>query len=332
MAALFPNPSGTREDLMDIISVVDAKNTPISSSVAKAGPDITNPGIYSYQADGFSAPSTLGVSDSADVTTFADPTESRVLLSARGQKLRRSIQVSDFQANVVDVAGVGRKKEMSRGVARAITELKRDIEATIGSDNPSVEGASGGTAYKTRGLGHWIQTTAQTDLPVPETQRPPSASIITDVTTANLTENDVQGMLQSIYSVTGTTDKMHLVCGPKLKTTITNFTRFATADSTKVTNRNQGDSSLVSNVSFYEGDFSTITILPSLLLASGGSDAVTKVRGYVMSADHLMLRYGRRPRFQSLEDRGGGPRGLIDAIVSLACLTPKAMGKFAGIA
>ena len=46
-----------------------------------------------------------------------------------------------------------------------------------------------------------------------------------------------------------------------------------------------------------------------------------------MNADHLMLRYGRRPRFQELEDQGGGPRGLVDAIVSLAVMTPRAMGK-----
>jgi hypothetical protein len=86
---------------------------------------------------------------------------------------------------------------------------------------------------------------------------------------------------------------------------------------------------LVSNVSFYEGDFSTVEIVPSLLLAINAStDAEKHARGYIMNADHLMLRYGRRPRFQELEDMGGGPRGLIDAIVSLAVMTPKAMGKF----
>jgi hypothetical protein len=85
---------------------------------------------------------------------------------------------------------------------------------------------------------------------------------------------------------------------------------------------------LVSNVSFYEGDFSTLEIVPSLLLAANAStEAERFARGYIVNADHLLMRYGRRPRFQELQDQGGGPRGLIDAIVSLAVMTPKAMGK-----
>jgi Family of unknown function (DUF5309) len=329
--ALFPS-TGNCEDLLDIISVVDAKNTPISSSVAKVGADLNNPGLYSYQADSYNSPTTDGVVDSADVSDFDDPTKNRVLLSARAQKFRRTIKVSDFQQNVQDVAGVGKKKEMARGTARAITELKRDIEATISSDNDSVEG-SGSVAYKTRGLGSWISSSAQTDLPVPASQRTPSGSIDSTATTS-LTESKLQDVLQSIYQQTGTTDSLVLVAGPALKKAITNFTRFTVNSTSNVFNLRQtsqsaDSSTLASHISLYEGDFSSVQILPSLLLNSTAStDAEKFARGYVVNADHLMLRYGRRPRFQELEDMGGGARGLIDAIVSLACLTPKAMGKF----
>jgi hypothetical protein len=329
--ALFPS-TGNREDLLDIISVVDAKNTPISSSVAKVGADLNNPGLYSYQADSYNSPTTDGVVDSADVSEFDDPTKNRVLLSARAQKFRRTIKVSDFQQNVQDVAGVGKKKEMARGTARAITELKRDIEATISSDNDSVEG-SGSVAYKTRGLGEWIKATAQSDLPVPASQRTPAASI-NSTATASLTESALQDVLQSIYQQTGTTDRLVLVAGPALKKAITNFTRFTVNSTSNVfnlrqTTQNAESGTLASHVSFYEGDFSSVEIVPSLLLnATASNDAEKFARGYVMSADHLMLRYGRRPRFQELEDMGGGPRGLIDAIVSLAVMTPKAMAKF----
>jgi hypothetical protein len=329
--ALFPS-TGNREDLLDIISVVDAKNTPISSSVAKVGADLNNPGLYSYQADSYNSPTTDGVVDSADVSEFDDPTKNRVLLSARAQKFRRTIKVSDFQQNVQDVAGVGKRKEMARGTARALTEIKRDIEATISSDNDSVEG-SGSTAYKLRGLGEWVKSTAQSDLPVPASQRTPSASIDNTATTA-LTESKLQDVLQSIYTQTGTTDRLVMVAGPALKKAITNFTRFTVNSTSNVfnlrqTTQNAESGTLVSNVSFYEGDFSTVEIVPSLLLAINAStDAEKHARGYIMNADHLMLRYGRRPRFQELEDMGGGPRGLIDAIVSLAVMTPKAMGKF----
>lgn len=328
---LFPA-VGNREDLLDVLTVVDAKNTPISSSVARTGADISNPAVYSYLADGYNAPSTDGVVDSADVTEFSDATANRVLLSARAQKLRRTIRTSDFQANIADVAAVGRKREFARATAKALTELKRDVEAVISSDNDSVEG-SGSVAYKTRGLGEWIKNTAQTDLPVPASQRTPSASITSTATTA-LTETALQNVLQSIYEQTGSQDRLILVAGPSLKKAITNFTRFTVNNTSDVFSMRQTTQAatsgrLVSNISFYEGDFSTVEIVTSLFLAANAStDAEKYARGYVMSPDHLMLRYGRRPRFQELEDQGGGPRGLVDAIVSLAVMSPKAMAKF----
>jgi hypothetical protein len=328
---LFPA-VGNREDLLDVLTVVDAKNTPISSSVAKTGADITNPSVYSYLADSYNTPSTDGVVDSADVSEFSDATANRVLLSARAQKMRRTVRVSDFQANLADVAAIGRKKEFARATAKALTELKRDIEATISSDNDSVEG-SGSVAYKTRGLGSWIASGAQSDLPVPASQRTPSASL-NNTATASLTETNLQNVLQSIYEQTGSQDRLILVAGPSLKKAITNFTRFTVNSTSNVFNLRQtaqaaGSDKLVSNISFYEGDFSTVEIVTSLFLAANAStDAEKYARGYVMSPEHLMLRYGRRPRFQELEDQGGGPRGLVDAIVSLAVMSPKAMAKF----
>lgn len=332
-ATLFPQ-VGLKEDLLDIISVVDAKNTPISSNIAKVGAELSNPGIYSYQADGYSAPVLDGIMSGADVASFSDQTSNRVLLSARAQKVRRAFMTDDFAANVADVAGVGKKREFARATAVALTELKRDIEAIISSDNDSQEQTGESTPFKARGLGRWIQNGAQDDLAVPASQRTPTASINTTAT-ASLTESNLQAVLQSIYEVTGTTDRLVLVCGPTLKRTITNFTRFTVNATANVFNLRQtaqsaDSNTLVANVSLYEGDFSTVEIMPSLLLAAAAeTDAEKFARGYVVNADHLSLRYGRKPRFDELPDEGGGPRGLVDAIVSLAVMTPKAMGKFA---
>jgi hypothetical protein len=328
---LFPS-VGNREDILDVLTYVDNKNCPISSSIARVGADISNPAVYSYLADSYNAPSTDGVVDSSDVTDFSDAAANRVLLSARAQKIRRSARVSDFQANLADVAAIGRRKEFSKAIAKTILEVKRDVEATISSDNDSVEG-SGSVAYKTRGLGEWIKATAQTDLPVPASQRTPSASINTTAT-ASLTESALQNVLQSIYEQTGSQDRLVLVAGPSLKKAITNFTRFTVNSTSNVFNLRQtaqaaSSDRLVSNISFYEGDFSTLEIVSSLFLAANAStDAEKYARGYIMSPESVMLRYGRKPRFQELQDSGGGPRGLVDCIISLAVMSPKNMGKF----
>jgi hypothetical protein len=186
-------------------------------------------------------------------------------------------------------------------------------------------------------LGEWIKATAQTDLPVPASQRTPSASINTTAT-ASLTESALQNVLQSIYEQTGSQDRLVLVAGPSLKKAITNFTRFTVNSTSNVFNLRQtaqaaSSDRLVSNISFYEGDFSTVEIVSSLFLAAGAStDAEKYARGYIMSPDHVGLRYARRPRFQALENAGGGERGLVDCIVSLAVMSPKAMGKFSATA
>lgn len=322
---------GLREDLADVISVVDAKNTPISS-MAKKGADLTNGAVFSWQADSYNEPSFDGVLTNADVSSFDDPAKNRALLSGRAQKFRRAIKVDDFAQNVDDVAGVGKKKEMARGVSRSLVELARDLESAFASDRDSRQ-QSGATSYRTRGLGEWIKATAQTDLPVPEAYRTPSASI-NNTAMASLTEANVQSVLQSIYTVTGQINTMVLVCGPELKRKFTEFTRFATGSdaaqelSIRTFTQPTEARKITAKVDTFEGDFGTISLLPSLFNAKDQNEATQLRRGYLLDPNMIEIRYGRRPRFQELEDQGGGPRGLIDAIAALVCWNPKSLGKF----
>ena len=322
--------TGLREDLADVISVIDQKNTPVTSRI-KAGSDLTNGSVFSWQADSYNDPSFDGVLTNADVTTFDDPAKNRVLLSGRAQKFRRSIKVDDFAQNVDNVAGVGKKKEMARGVSRALIELKRDMESAFCSSNDSQE-QSGINPYKTRGLGSWISSSAQTDLPVPASFRTPSASINTTAT-ASLTESDVAAVLQSVYEQTGTIDTMDLVTGPNLKKRFSEFTRYSSGSNTALSTRQYtaslNDRTVISTVDTYIGDFGTINLVPTLFNAKDAAAAVQSARGYLLNMDMLESRYGRRPRFQELEDQGGGPRGLVDAIAALVCWNPKGLGEFA---
>jgi hypothetical protein len=322
--------TGLREDLADVISVIDQKNTPVTSRI-KAGSDLTNGSVFSWQADSYNDPSFDGVLTNADVTTFDDPAKNRVLLSGRAQKFRRSIKVDDFAQNVDNVAGVGKKKEMARGVSRALIELKRDMESAFCSSNDSQE-QSGINPYKTRGLGSWISNSAQTDLPVPASFRTPSASINTTAT-SSLTESDVAAVLQSVYEQTGTIDTMDLVTGPNLKKRFSEFTRYSSGSNTALSTRQYtaslNDRTVISTVDTYIGDFGTINLVPTLFNAKDAAAAVQSARGYLLNMDMLESRYGRRPRFQELEDQGGGPRGLVDAIAALVCWNPKGLGKFA---
>jgi hypothetical protein len=326
---------GLREDLSDLIAVVDAKSKPLLA-LAKKGAELVNPDVFSWQADGYNAPSFAGVMAGDDVSTYDSPAAQRAKLSGRCQKFRRSIMVDDFAANISDVAGVGRKKEMARGAAKSIEELGRDIEAAFCSDSDSVQQSGASTPYRTRGLGAWIASAAQTDLPVPSDYRSVS-SAISSTATDSITEGSIQNLLQAIYEQTGTVKNLVLLCGPTLKRRFTEFTRTQAGSANvalnvKTYNQDAADKKITATIDMFEGDFGSLQLLPSLLLAQDGVAAVQSRRGYIIDPEMVEVRYGRRPAFRELEDRGGGPRGIIDAIAGLVCHNPRGFGKIASTA
>ncbi len=331
-ATLITNQVGIRQDLSDLIAVVDAKTCPVVS-MAKKGAEPINP-LTQWQADSLNATTVpAGVLSNADISSsdFIDNAANRAILSARIQKFREVPSVDDLAQNVSEVAGVGKRREMARSITRSLEQIKRKMEAAFCSDQESQE-QSGSSPYLTRGLGKWIQSGAQSDLPVAAAYRTPSASINTTAT-ASLTEANVQDVLQSIYQQTGKVSTYSLICGPNLKRAFTGFTRtqFAStnvASAIRTLNQDAEAKKITSTVDIFEGDFGTLELIPSLFLAMDASSAEQLSRGYVLDMDMIELRYNRKPRYQELEDRGGGPRGIVDAICALCVKSPLGLGKF----
>ncbi len=335
-ATLITNQVGIRQDLSDLIAVVDAKTCPVVST-AKKGSEPINP-LTQWQADAFATTGVpSGVLSNADISSsdFIDNAANRAILSARVQKFREVPSVDDLAQNISEVAGIGKKREMAKAVTKSLEQIKRSMEAAFCSDQESQE-QSGSDAYLTRGLGKWIQNGAQDDLPVAAAYRTPSASINTTAT-ASLTEANVQDVLQSIYEQTGKVSTYSLICGPNLKRAFTGFTRtqFAStnvASAIRTLNQDAEAKKITSTVDIFEGDFGTLELIPSLFLAKNASTAEQLSRGYVLDMDMVELRYNRKPRFQELEDRGGGSRGIVDAICALCVKSPLGLGKFSATA
>lgn len=331
-ATLITNQVGIRQDLSDLIAVVDAKTCPVVST-AKKGSEPINP-LTQWQADAFATTGVpSGVLSNTDISSsdFIDNAANRAILSARVQKFREVPSVDDLAQNISEVAGIGKKREMAKAVTKSLEQIKRSMEAAFCSDQESQE-QSGASPYLTRGLGKWIQNGAQTDLPVNSNYRTPTASIATTAT-ASLTEANVQDVLQSIYEQTGKVSTYSLICGPNLKRAFTGFTRtqFAStnvASAIRTLNTEAESKKITSTVDIFEGDFGTLELIPSLFLAKNASTAEQLSRGYVLDMDMVELRYNRKPRFQELEDRGGGSRGIVDAICALCVKSPLGLGKF----
>jgi len=320
---------GKREWLSDYITVTDAKEKPLLAMIKK-GERVVNT-LHRWQVDAYESPATGGIVDGADISDsdYENAAANRKEVSVYCQKSRRSAKVSEMAEDISRVAGAS-EGEFSRSIRKKLEELGRDIEATLCSDNDTVAD-DGSDAYKTRGLGQWIQNGAQALLPVDSAFRTPTASV-NATAMASLTEALFKDVLKSVFEQRGRAQDLTLLCGTDLKKTITGFTQFASGTnqyaSIKTYNQQAKERSIISNITVYEGDFNRVTIHPSLLLASGTSNAPTR-RGYVLDMSMLELNWNKHPQVSRLPDLDGGPRAVVKAIYALTCKNPLGLGKFA---
>lgn len=332
MPALFERTQvGKREDLADYISLVDARDTPITSLIPKGN----KPGntLLNWQADSMPAAQSSGSVDGVDVTSYSNLNDGRKVIQNYIQVFQRAIRVSPLAVDVSNVAGL--RDELAGMVAKGIKLTKRDIELTISSDNGAQADAGGTTPYLTRGLGKWISPIASKDttLPPPDAYCPPTSSINTTAT-ASFTESDAQGVLTSIYGETGSFKEYDCVVGTSLKRAFSNllFTTGLTTTSTagvtgsgatavRTFSRDANSDAYIASVDIFEGDFGRLKLHPSLFLPNAA-------RGYVLDMELLELRYTNLPEVTELPDAGGGPARLIKAVAGLICKNPLGLGKF----
>jgi len=327
MAALFERSQvGKREDLADYITLVDAKDTPVTSMIPKGN----KPGntLLQWQADNMPTPSTAGSVDGVDVSSYENLNSGRAILTNYIQVFQRAIRVSPLSVDVSIVAGL--RDELAGMVAKGIKTLKRDMEATVCSDNAAqVDAIVSDVAvpYKTKALGVWIANAAGTVAPIPTAYLTPTASINTTAT-ASFAETDAQGVLTSIYNQTGQMKTYDTVVGPTLKRAFSNLLYTATASGTnayasiRTLQRDAFSDTISSSVDLFEGDFGSLRLHPTLFNPNA-------FRGYVLDMDLLELRYTNLPQVTELPDAGGGPARLIKAVAGLVCKSPLGLGKFA---
>jgi len=325
------NVQGNREDLTNFLTILEPEDCPKTSTFAKTT-KATNT-FQTWQADSLAPVDFSGVLEGQDVSAFNNEAANRARFGNYVQQFRRPWMVSRLQ-EASDPAGVS--SEVANSKVKAMREIKRSIEAAIGSDN-DMQADNGVVPWKTRGLGNWIRSTTQTVNPVPTSFLTPAASI--DATaTGSLTENLFNDVFQSIFQVNGGRRNYTLFAGPNLKRAISKFQRqegTTTAKSYMVT-QDANENKVTLNVTVYDGDFHTVTVIPDMFngLADGADPSVTtnqqKARGYVIDPALVGISTFLGMQAEELEDQGGGRRGFVSTSLLLVCKNPKGLGKFAG--
>lgn len=325
------NVAGDREDLTDFLTILEPEDCPKTSTFAKTSKVFNT--YQTWQADTLANVDFSGVLEGADVSAFNNESANRARFGNYVQMFRRPWMVSRLQ-EASDPAGIS--SEVAQSKIKAMREIKRSFEAAVGSDN-DMQADNGVVPWKTRGLGSWIKATAQTTNPVPTAFLTPTGNIDTTAT-ASLTESVFNDVFQSIFQQNGGRRNYTLFAGPNLKRAISKFQRqegTTTAKSYMVT-QDATDHRVDLNVTFYDGDFHTVAIVPDLFNGLLDGAAVTsttnqqKARGYVIDPMLVGVGYMIGVESEELEDQGGGRRGFVSATLLLMCKNPKGLGKFAG--
>jgi hypothetical protein len=343
-ALIEPELVGKRQDLSDMLYVADRKVTPGISSIKK-GDRLSNM-LYDFIVKSYGARKPGGVPDGKDVSAF-DAQSPKRQLQARGEAFRRAPMVG-FIAQEMSLAGgvAGVPNQMNEAKADQLIEHKRDIEKELWSNQDS-RPDDGLNGSKMRGLGRWIYDGAATltidpsdpspttgfyELPVPADVRTPANQIYTG-SIASMTQAQFDALIQAKYENTGASSDLRGFVTPVIKNRIGFFSRYqpdVTGYSSRVfvsTGFLEGNTLFGATVDVYRSDWGTFELFPVL------TDFMpTAYTGYFLDMAQPRLRNAGTFESKDLPDLGGGPRSLIQTILSIFPGDPRAHAKIAGTA
>lgn len=319
----YSNPSiagGNREDLMNILTIIEPEGTPITSMIKKGG----KPGAsyFEWIADTLRAPRTSGVPEGTDVSNFSNKSVNRARFGNYIQIVEDSYAVTDVET-MVEVAATS--DLYAEAKAKATREHKRDLESIV-AGTQDMTALAAGVAGVTRGLGSWIQATAQSTNPVPAAFLTPSASIST--AGASVTEAQFNNIVQSLFENWGDKKTYTLVAGTDIIEAVDNFTRVQPSSTNQRYQvfEQAGKKEISLEVKVFSSSFGTVNMVPTMFNAVSNGVG-TSTTSYFLVPELLELKFLDNTHTTDLPDYGGGPRGFIKSIFGLVCKNPKGLAK-----
>lgn len=238
---------GNREDLTDVIYNISPTETPFMTLAQRGKASNT---LHEWQTDSLAAASTSNAAIEGDDASGGSITPTS-RLNNRCQISQKTVITSNTQ-NAMNPAG--RSQEQAYQRAKAMQELKRDMEAILTGNQAPVTGNTT-TARALRSLEAWYATNTSRGT---NGANGSTTAAATDATTAGLrdfTESLLKTVLQSVYTSGGNPDV--LMVGPKNKQVVSGFAGNATAF------RDSEKAKLFAAVDVYVSDFGELKVIPN---------------------------------------------------------------------
>lgn len=298
---------GAREDLSDVIYDISPQDTPIMSSIGKTKATAV---YHEWQTDSLAAANTSNAAvEGADaVAATLSPT---TRIGNYTQIIQKVVQVS---GTLESVDKAGRKSEKAYQLAKASSELKRDIEAIITAN----QGQSAGNSSTARTLGSllsYIQTNTNKQESSTAGTDPTTIGVSTrgDGTTRTFTETMLKDVVQKVFTSGGTPSL--LVVPPALKQVVSGFTGLSQH---RYNSNASGEVTILAGADLYQSDFGVISIVPNRFMRS--RDAL------VLDPEYAALAYLRPFQTNDLAKTGDSEKTQILAELTLEVRNEAAHG------
>ena len=323
---------GNREDLRDVLTILEPEQTPVVSAMKKGpGPKSTYTEVL---ADELDSPSMDGQPEGRDINSFSNKATKRQRFGNYIQIATRDFGVSDVQ-QLVDTAAVS--SEIDYAKMKTLREMKRDIESVVCSNEENQVG-NGTDAWKTRGLFKWASSgrtngsnaildnrTAPTG--VPSEYRTPVLQDVnaTEALSPDMTESKLNTVLQSLFETHSAKKTYMGVFGPEAVEVIDLFTRIEGAAGRERYTLNDDATKKTINleVKIFNSSFGRVNVVPSVFLDRRGGSTFNSECGLILDLDLLELQYMEPLHVRNMDDEGGGPRGYAKCIYATCVKNPK---------
>ena len=295
---------GVREDLANVIYDISPTDTPVMSSIGKARATQTN---HEWQTDALAAATTANAlieGDDAAAASLSPTTR----VGNYTQIVGKTVQVSGT-LEAVDKAG--RKSEKAYQLAKAASEIKRDIETIIMANQAKTNGTATSGARKMGSFLSYITSNVSKGS-AGTNPTGDGSDVRSDTTTRTFLESMLKTIAQEVFE-DGGTPKM-LVVPPGLKATVSGFA--GVAEQRYVTGAEP--TTIVAAAGAYLSDFGLISIVPDRFMRS--TDAL------LIDSEYAALAYLRPFQTNDLAKTGDSDKTQILAELTLEVRNEKAHG------
>lgn len=318
---------GKVQDLSQEFVNAESRKYPFTSSVRKGEPPVN--AQLEYPVEKYDTPNTNAAVDEADPVTYQNPSDGDAMLYARVHTWERAVRIGGHSITFTHQAGITPRNIVAKKIAKKLVELKGDCELTFLGDQES-QVDTGLVGNKTRGLGKWISSSAQSHYAVDANYLTPSASIDASTATDAYTDAIVLNVLKSSYGVHGDPEAgMTIWAGATWKQTLGRFTFYSrnVSNYTAVRQFNQSgtDKIVLGKVDMLETDFGNPVVRLSRFINASGdhTSAASKLLALGVIDDLVETRWAKQPYAEKLAKTGRNEKFLVTATAALCVLNPK---------